>query len=237
MLCMWPHVVHISPEPTVIMKKMFVCCLLLLGLSIRGEEGKKHLPKVLIIGDSISIGYTKPLKELMAGLAEISHNPGNAQHSRFGRERLESWLGDERWDVIHFNHGLHDLKYVDASGKNTRSRELGHIQIGLDEYEKNLTAIVKRLKRTGAKLIFATTTPFPDEPSGPLREAVQVERYNRVALRIMEDHGVMVNDLHGFALPRLNEIQQPDNVHFTPAGSKALALEVKRHIENVVARR
>lgn len=139
--------------------------------------------------------------------------------------------------MIHFNHGLHDLKYVDESGKNTRSREDGHIQIGLEEYERNMEAIVKRLKRTGAKLIFATTTPFPDEPSGPLREAVQVERYNRVALRIMEEHGVAVNDLHGFALPRLEEIQQPNNVHFTPAGSKILAAEVKRHIEKMMAER
>jgi len=218
------------------MKKILICCVFVLGLVVRGDEQKKDLPKVLIIGDSISNGYTKPLKELMEGQADISHNPGNAQHSRFGLERLESWLGDEQWDVIHFNHGLHDLKYVDANGKNTRSREIGHIQIGLEEYGNNMEAIVKRLKLTGAKLIFATTTPFPDEPSGPLREAKQVGRYNRVALRIMKEQGVTVNDLHGFALPRLGEIQQPNNVHFTPAGSKALAIEVKQHIERMIAK-
>lgn len=188
------------------------------------------LPAVLIIGDSISIGYTKPLTALLQGKSTVAHNPGNAQHSRFGRENLDAWLGETDWDVIHFNHGLHDLKYVDANGKNVRMREAGHIQIPLDEYGKNMEAIVLRLKKTGAQLIFATTTPFPDRPDGPLREEFQVVKYNEVALKIMQKHGVAVNDLYTFALPRLEELQQPRNVHFTPDGSKALAEEVARCI-------
>lgn len=217
------------------MKQILIFFVLTLAMVAKGEESKK-LPQVLIIGDSISNGYTKPLREMMHGVADILHNPGNAQHSGFGLEHLEDWLGDVQWDVIHFNHGLHDLKYVDDDGKNTRSRETGHIQIPLKAYRKNMDAIVKRLKQSGAKLIFATTTPFPDEPAGPLREAKQVKRYNRVALRIMKKYEVTVNDLHGFALPRLEEIQQPNNVHFSPAGSKALAEEVKRHIEQALSK-
>lgn len=188
------------------------------------------MPTVLIIGDSISIGYTKPLTALLKGKATVVHNPGNAQHSRFGLEHLDAWLGETEWDVIHFNHGLHDLKYVNDSGKNVRVREEGHIQIPLDEYGKNMEAIVLRLKKTDAQLIFATTTPFPDRPGGPLREEFQVVKYNDVALEIMKKHGVAVNDLYSFAFPRLEELQQPRNVHFTPDGSKALAGEVARCI-------
>ena len=117
-----------------------------------------------------------------------------------------------------------------ANGKNVRAREEGHTQIPLDEYEKNMEAIVVRMKKTDAKLIFATTTPFPDKPGGPLREAFQVAKYNEFALKIMKKHGVAVNDLYAFALPLLPTLQQPNNVHFTPEGSKALAGEVARFI-------
>lgn len=188
------------------------------------------LPRVLIIGDSISIAYTKPLTKMLEGRAIVVHNPGNAQHSAHGLKNLEKWLGDGKWDVIHFNHGLHDLKYVDENGKNTRSRETGHIQIELSAYAGNMEAIVKRLKKTGAALIFGTTTPYPDKPAGPLREAFQAARYNAVAVEIMKDHKITVNDLNMLVLNRLHELQQPNNVHFTKQGSMELAKEVKKHI-------
>jgi len=193
-------------------------------------HASEALPRVLIIGDSISIGYTAPLKTLLEGKAMVFHNPGNAQHSGYGLKYLESWLGKESWDVIHFNHGLHDLKYVDHEGKNTTSKEKGRIQIPLEQYAQNMEAIVLRLKQTGAHLIFASTTPFPDRPAGPLREASSTKAYNQAAQQIMESHSIPINDLHGFALPRLGTLQQPNNVHFTPEGSKALAQEVARHI-------
>jgi len=194
------------------------------------QNDEANLPKVLIIGDSISMGYMRPLQELLKGKAVVMHNPGNAAHSSHGREHLDEWLGDTEWDVIHFNHGLHDLKWVDDKGAATRSRDNGHLQIPLEEYEQNMEAIVKRLKKTKAKIIFATTTPFPDEPSGPLREIEQCQKYNAVALKIMKKHDITVNDLYGFALPKLEELQQPNNVHFKPEGSKALAKEVAKYV-------
>ena len=97
-----------------------------------------------------------------------------------------------------------------------------------------MEAIVIRLRKSGAKLIFATTTPFPDKPDGPLREADQPEKYNAVALRIMKKHGIIVNDLYSFTLPRLKELQIPNNVHFTPAGAHTLAEEVAMHILSAI---
>ena len=73
--------------------------------------------------------------------------------------------------------------------------------MSVDEYARNLEQIVKRLKQTRAKLIFATTTPVPDGAAGRIKG--DVERYNRAALAIMKRHGVRVNDLYAFALPRL----------------------------------
>ncbi|MGY8768383.1 MAG: SGNH/GDSL hydrolase family protein [Pirellulales bacterium] len=196
---------------------------------------KESLPKVLMIGDSISIGYQKPLVALMKDQAVVTHNPGNAAHSANGLANIDKWLGDTKWDVIHFNHGLHDLKYVDKTGKNSTSKETGHIQIPIAEYEKNMNAIVVRLKKTGAKLIFATTTPYPDIPGGPLREAKQAAIYNKAALKVMKKHDVAINNLHDFVLPQLEKLQRPMNVHFSAEGSAALAKEVAKHIQKALA--
>ena len=64
-----------------------------------------NLPNVLIIGDSISIGYTSGVRDLLKGKANVIHNPGNAQGTTHGCKNLDAWLGDTKWDVIHFNWG------------------------------------------------------------------------------------------------------------------------------------
>src|SRR5205085_7354883 len=69
------------------------------------------LPRVMLIGDSISMGYTVPVRELLAGKANVHRVPGNAFSTREGLADLSRWLGSEKWDVIHFNWGLHDLKH------------------------------------------------------------------------------------------------------------------------------
>jgi lysophospholipase L1-like esterase len=178
-------------------------------------------PKVLIIGDSISIGYTPPLARMLAGKAEVVHHEGNAAHTGNGLEKLDSWLGGQKWDVIHFNFGLHDLKIIDG----------GERQIPQAQYEANLTEIVKKLKKTGAKLVFATTTPVPEGKVNPPREPADVPAYNAAALRIMQRFAVPVNDLYNFALPRLAEIQTPVNVHYSKAGYEALAGQVAQAIQ------
>jgi len=192
------------------------------------------LPKVLIIGDSISIGYFPPVKELLKDTAEVYHNAGNAQHTAHGLAQLDAWLGDTSWDVIHFNHGLHDLKYVNERGERVPPGE-GHQMIPIEQYVRNLEELVKRLKATGAELICATTTPVPEGASGRIKG--DSERYNREAVRIMRRHGIPVNDLYGFALSRLDAIQRPHDVHFTPEGSRLLAEQVAQRIRVAIAKR
>lgn len=183
--------------------------------------------RVLIIGDSISIGYFEPTKALLGEKADVYHNPGNAQHTAHGLAQLETWLGETPWDMIHFNHGLHDLKYADERGKLVAVTE-GKQQIPIDEYARNLEALTLRLKQTGAALIFATTTPVPEGAHGRVKG--DEVRYNKVAQEIMTRHSVPVNDLYSFALARLDAIQQPNNVHFTEEGSQRLAEQVVKHI-------
>lgn len=180
-----------------------------------------NLPRVLIIGDSISIGYTLPTRKLLAGKANVHRIPENGGPTINGLKKLNNWLGDGKWDVIHFNWGLHDIK-IDKDGKH---------QVPLDEYEKNLRDLVKRMKETKAKLIWASTTPVPEGKVSPQRKNADAIAFNAVAKKIMEENGVAIDDLYEFALPRLEKIQRPVNVHFTPEGSEALAEKVAAAIQ------
>lgn len=183
------------------------------------------LPRVLLIGDSISIGYTLETRRLLAGKANLHRIPENGGPTIRGLEKLSGWLGDGNWDVIHFNWGLHDLKLMD-----------GEHQVPIQDYEKNLRELVGRLRATGARLIWATTTPVPAGELSPPRGPGDVIAYNKVAGKIMDEGGIGVDDLYAFALSRLAEIQRPANVHFTEAGSAALAAEVAASILKALGR-
>lgn len=185
------------------------------------------LPRVLIIGDSISIGYTPPLRELLQGKANIHRIPGNGQSTREGVERLNKWLGDSDWDLIHFNFGLHDCKKVDATGNNVSSPELGTVKVSIDEYEKNLRTIVERLQKTKAKLVWRNTTPIP-AGVGFRVEGDEV-RYNEVAQRVMKEYQIPTDD-HWTIVKQQPKLQLPRNVHFTPEGSRVLAEQVAKTI-------
>lgn len=190
-------------------------------------EDVPGLPRVLLIGDSISIGYTLPTRALLAGKANVHRIPANGGPTTRGLDQLERWLGESKWDVIHFNFGLHDLKHVDARGSIV-GVDQGPRLVEPAAYRENLRRIVARLKQTGARLIWCTTTPIPPGAKG--RVPGDELEYNRVAAEVMRDEGVEINDLHAFAAARLAEIGKPADVHYTPAGSETLATQVATHI-------
>ena len=187
---------------------------------------KPDLPRVLLIGDSISMGYTWPVRDLMAGKANIHRPTENCGPTSRGVANLDAWLGDGKWDVIHFNFGLHDLKRMEG----------GVPQVVPDDYEKNLRTIVARLRKTGARLIWANTTPVPLADMRPTRYPEDVIWYNNVAEKVMKQNNIEIDDLYGFALPQLDNIQRPKNVHFRDAGSKVLATKVAETINQALAK-
>jgi hypothetical protein len=196
-----------------------------------------NLPRVLLIGDSISIGYTLPVRKLLDGKANVHRVLTNCGPTTRGVEQIDAWLGDKPWDVIHFNWGLHDLKYMGPNDLNLADPQAAgsRQQVSPAEYEANLRQLVQRLKKTGAVLIWCSTTPVPEGAQG--RVPGDAARYNQIAARIMEEHGVVVNDLYAFAKPRLAQIQLPANVHFTADGSAALAEEVACAITAALAKK
>jgi acyl-CoA thioesterase-1 len=181
------------------------------------------LPRVLLLGDSIAMGYTLPVRARLHGRANVHHPAENCGDTGRGLRRLDDWLGTGRWDVIYFNFGLHDMKYLDAAGKYVPADQ-GTQLIPLANYEANLRELVARLRSTGATLVFATTSPVPDGTLG--RVPHDELAYNAVARRVMRELNVRVDDLHALAVARQKEIQLPHNVHFTEAGYAALAEKV-----------
>jgi acyl-CoA thioesterase-1 len=159
------------------------------------------LPRVLIIGDSISIAYTIPVREALKGKANVHRVPVNASSSA-GPGRIKVWLGNEHWDVVVFNFGIHDAKI--KGGKPS---------VSLDAYEKNLRDEVAILKASGAKVLFANTTPIPPVVKPEGRNYAPIPPYNALMLPVEQKY------------------QRPYDVHFTAEGSEYIAQTLAKAIE------
>ncbi len=101
------------------------------------------LPRVLLIGDSVSRGYTQAVRKVLAGKANVHRAPANCGPTATGIKNIEVWLSDGKWDLIHFNFGIHD--------RNTP----------IVDYTQRLEQLVERMKKTNAKLIWPTPRPSP----------------------------------------------------------------------------
>jgi hypothetical protein len=209
-------------------------------LDRKGGSGKikvsSTIPNVLLIGDSISIGYTKSVQRNLKHKANVQRVPGNAQGTSFSLKKIDSWLSDTKWDVIHFNWGLHDLKHVKKAGTSENSNNPNDpYQATVEQYAINLEKLVVKLKASGAKLIFATTTPYPTVRR-PYRDEKDAAIYNAAALKIMQANSIEVNNLHDAINPKLKKLQLPRNVHFRKNGNKFLAGFVTQKIKDALAK-
>jgi acyl-CoA thioesterase-1 len=179
------------------------------------------LPNLLIIGDSISKGYLPPLERILIGKINVESIGDNARDTRYTLNHIRRWLQEvPRPDLIVFNNGLHDLKYVDQKGITTDS-SAGELNVSVEAYRENMDGIVAILKETEATIIFATTTPVPESVEGYI--AGSEVAYNNTAIDIVKRHGVLICDLHTLAAPLLPIIQQSRGIHFNPIGSWILA--------------
>jgi len=190
------------------------------------------LPRVLILGDSISMGYTEPVKTMLAGEAMVERPDANCGPSSRGAERIDLWLKDVDWDVVHVNFGLHDIKYMKDGEPNLAE---GTWQVGAEAYRENLHAIIERIEKSGTTVVWAMTTPVPEGVK--MRKPGDELIVNGIAAEVMKEHGVRVNDLHAVVTTELHEFQKPRNVHFTPKGYQQLGKVVADAIRAALAER
>lgn len=201
-------------------------------------ENDAALPNLLIYGDSVSIHYTQRVRAKMAGKANVYRlfrNGGDSStfiakmskmHSAMCAEPLDKPWSFE-WDVIQFNVGLHDLKYL----KNKLHDKVNGTQVStIETYKANLENIIVYLEKLApdATLVFATTTPVAPKELG--RKVGDSTRFNQAAREVLARHPkIIINDLHALTKPHHAQWGiAPDNVHYNEMGSNAQGDEVAR---------
>jgi lysophospholipase L1-like esterase len=176
------------------------------------------LPRVLLIGDSISHMYTESVRRLMKGKANVHRAPANCGPTDMGLKAMDDWLAEtsgKRWDLIHFNFGIHD-RNKDAQ-----------------DYAGNLEKIVIRLRKTGAVLVWARTTPFANDP----KAKEQYTMLNEIADAVMGFHCIKIDDVYSTVAGDLDKYISGDKVHFNQHGVKVQAEQVAKSIAEALQAR
>lgn len=182
------------------------------------------LPHVLLIGDSISIGYTQPVRTRMQDICNIHRPKTNCASTTSGLANIDLWLGDRKWDIIHFNWGLHDLCYrhPESTVYGNRDKVRGSLSVEPEQYRENIEQLVLTMQPRARRLIWASTTYIPEGEAG--RHQGDDEQYNALAAQVMDKYEIPINDLHKVTKsfpPAM--FTSPGDVHYTDDGSELVA--------------
>jgi isoamyl acetate esterase len=171
------------------------------------------MKNIVLIGDSICMGYQETVRTALQGRAEVQTPEENGGNSRNVLAHLDAWVISRAPDIVHINCGLHDLR-----------KEFGSAvpAVPLDEYERNVARILDRLTtESRAAVIWAATTPVNEQwhhaRKGFDRFEADVVAFNAVAAALARQASVPINDL--FAVVQTggrDRMLLPDGVHFTP---------------------
>lgn len=185
------------------------------------------MKKVILIGDSIRMGYEQTVRVELAETVQVSWAEMNGFDSRNVLAKLDEWAIAPQPDLVHLNCGLHDLK---------RDRSAGGFQVPPADYAANVEKILQQLlAHTSAKILWATTTPVNEhwhrihKPFD--RFEADVQAYNDLAREICGRLGVAVDDLYTFVMQAgRDRYMSPDGVHFTADGYELLGVQVAKSI-------
>ena len=178
------------------------------------------MKNVLLIGDSIRAGYEKAVKKSLEGKAEVYFPEENCRFASYVLRHFHEYMGDVKFDVIHWNAGLWDNLRLFGEEPHTP----------IDIYAYYIDRICIRIKKLcpDAKVIFATSTSVLSEKMSEdfKRYNEEIEEYNKVAVEIVKKHGFAVNDLYSLS-KTLDESVHSDAVHYyTPEGTEVFANKV-----------
>ncbi len=190
------------------------------------------MKKVLLLGDSIRMGYDDFVKEELKE-CEVFYEPED--NGRF--ITYEIWMFNNLnsrfgpFDVVHFNAGYWDMN---REGPN------GEPETPLEDYVHNLKRLIRLIRATKAIPVFATTIPIYDNPfkDGEYEptnyQNAWVIEYNKAALEVMEEEGVKVNDLYSLLLKEKRYCKCYDSLHLTEEGYKKCAKQVAQVVREVI---
>lgn len=187
-------------------RQLIPLLLVLLPVAAFAQNEKR---RVLFLGDSIHGQMISAAAKELGNSVKIEYPRGTSpSNTGAALRQIDEILGDGDWDLIYFNFGLGDLLHKDPKTKEIRamSKAAGGVRVtSPDNYQKNLDAIVKRLKQTGAKLVWAHTTPIVNAGSSGLFEPGSAAESNEIAAKVMALHDVRVNDVHAYVMRQFKD--------------------------------
>ena len=189
---------------------------------------ESNLPLVVLLGDSIRMGYQAVVVRELAGVAEVWAPTENGAHTKHTRARLAEWFADKQPAVVHINVGLHDM-WLNEDGTHRHE---------LPEYLAELKAILEWLREhTKAQIVFGLTTPVDQDRqcassyARVVRRNADIPLYNAPTQALVESLGLGVNDLYAAVeAVGVDQLIAADGVHFQPEGYEVLGKAVAQRV-------
>ena len=185
------------------------------------------MKKVLLLGDSIRMGYQQYVKEELAGEYEVKYPEDNGRFAAYTLWQVNQEL---KWnpdiELVHFNNGYWDMNIEAPMTEPIHP---------VEEYKSFLRRIVKLCRQCGAKVVFATTVPILEDGAAGDNTGVQgtinysnqwVKTYNAAAVALMEKLEVPVNDLYALCMEDERRYKCEDLLHLSEEGSRRCAAQV-----------
>ena len=187
------------------------------------------MKKVLLVGDSIRMSYNAAVTELLRGKADVWGPDDNCRFAKYTLWEINNWMGmggKGKPDIIHWNNGIWDTFRISGDVEPFT---------GIDEYVRDMLAVLNEMKRSGAEIIFATTTPVREQLTATNTE--RIKEYNRAMLEALSTEQVVINDLFSVIARDTDGYIGEDFLHLNEKGVDAAARAVAAAIENQLGQR
>ena len=185
------------------------------------------MKNVLLIGDSIRMGYDKAVKKTLEGKANVYFPAENCRFASYVLRYIHEYgslVKDGDVDVIHWNAGLWDCLRLFEEEPHTP----------IDVYAYYIDRICVRIKKSfpNAKVIFATSTRVQSEKMQKdfKRYNEEIEKYNEAAVQVVKKHGFDVNDLYAVSATLPDEAHSDPVHYYTPMGTEAFTNAVLSYV-------
>ncbi len=210
------------------------------------------MKNLLLLGDSIRMGYDSFVQEKLAGRMSVFFSEDNGRFAQYTLRMLNDWknqLSLPEIHVIHWNNGLWDVLHLNANSTGPDGEAEGetilpenvHSECRFDKdpltppdmYRYMLGRILTRIRQLfpNAEVVFATTTPVIEEQATwAYRSNAEIECYNQIAREVLVPRGVRINELGDFAKRKCQSLHR-DWVHYNDEGSSLLADEIIGFLE------
>ncbi len=181
------------------------------------ETASNDLPRVLLIGDSITYGYQEQVRELLKGVCFVDYvSTSYSIDQPIYNSLIKNFFFDSKYDVLHFNHGLHG-KFMNVRTYKSRIKKL--------------------LTKLGCKnTIIASSTVCYLKGNKKIDKSWQkiIDKRNFALKEISKEFGYTFNDLYQVSLTVPIEERTPEGVHYTNKGYGYFAYQVAQKIkENI----